>query len=129
MGFFFVMTGFSDSKQLQLLAGRVNRLRLAIAENLHLAKLLVGDTHDANVAKLRHERLHSLDVYFRVFPAWAMPQIDGKLEHCEAVGHNALAEIGVGLSLLLRLRWQIKKHQYPHNAIFTETVHHNSIVG
>ena len=123
------MTIFSSSKQLQLLAWRVDRLGLAVAENLHLAKLFVGDAYDTNVAKLGHERLHPLDVYLRVFPARTMPQINGKLEHREAVGHDALAEIGVGLPLLFRLRRQIKKHKHPHNAIFAETVHYNSIIG
>ena len=129
MGFFFVMTIFSSSKQLQLLAWRVDRLGLAVAENLHLAKLFVGDAYDTNVAKLGHERLHPLDVYLGVFPAWTMSQIDGKLEHRETVSHDAFAEIGIGFSLFFRLCWQIEKHQHPHNAIFTETVHHNSIVG
>ena len=123
------MTNFSVSKQLQLLAWRVNRLWLAVAEDLHVAKLFVGDAHDANVTKFGHKRFHPLDVYLGIFPARAMPQIDGKLEHRKTVGHDALAEIGVGLPLFLRLRRQIEKHQHPHNAIFAETVHYNSIIG
>ena len=43
------MTIFPDSKQLQLLARRVHRLRLAVAENLHVAKLFVGNTQNADV--------------------------------------------------------------------------------
>ncbi len=123
------MTIFPDSKQLQLLARRIHRLRLTVAENLHFAKLFVGDTQNADVAKLGHERLHPLDMHFGVLIARTMPQINRKLKHREAVGHDALAKSGVCLALLLRLRRQIKKHQHPHNPIFTETVHHNSIIG
>ncbi len=128
-GIFLLFPQFSHSKQLQLLARRVHRLRLAVAENLHVAKLLVGDAQYPDVAKFRHERLHPLDVHLGVFLAWAMPQVDGKLEHGEAVCHDALAEIGVGLALLLRLRRQIEKHKHPHNPVFAETVHHISIIG
>ena len=128
-GIFHYQHWFSDSKQLQLLAWCVYRLRLAITENLHLTKLFVGDTQDADVAKLRHERLHPLDVDFSILTAWAMSQIDGKLKHRETISHDALAEIGVGFPLLLRFRRQIEKHQHPHNSVFTETIHHISIVG
>ena len=123
------MTIFPDSKQLQLLAWRVDRFRLAIAENLHVAKLLVGDAQNTDVAKLGHERLYPLDMHFGILIAWAMSQINRKLEHREAVGHDALAEVGVGLALLLRLRRQIEKHKHPHNPVFTESVHHISIIG
>ena len=122
MGFFFVMTSFPDSKQLQLLAGRVHRLRLAVAENLHFAKLFIGDTHDSNVAILGHERLHPLDVDFGILAAWAMPQINGKLEHRESVGHDAFAEIGISLTFLLCFRRQIEKHQHPHNPTTRSTM-------
>jgi hypothetical protein len=128
-GFFFVTTSFPDSKQLQLLAGCIHCFRFAIAENLHVAKLFVRNTQDANVAKLGHERFHPLDVDFGIFMAWTMPQINGKLEHREAVGHDAFAKSGISLALLFRLRRQIKKHKHPHNPIFTETIHHNSIIG
>ena len=123
------MTNFPNSKQLQLLTRGVHRLRLAVAENLHLTKLLVGDTQYADVAKLRHERLYPLDVDLGILTAWTMSQIDGKLKHCETIGHDALAEIGVCFAFLLRLRRQIEKHQHPHNSVFAETIHHNSIVG
>ena len=123
------MTSFPDSKQFQLLARRVHRLRFAITENLHIAKLFVSDTQDANVAELRHKRLYPLDVDLGVLSARAMSQINGKLEHRKAICHNALPEVGIRLAFLLRLRRQIKKHQHPHNSIFAEPVHHNSIVG
>ena len=123
------MTNFSDSKQLQLLARRVHCLRLAVAENLHFSKLFVGDAQNTDVAKLGHERLYPLDMYLGILIAWAMSQINRKLEHREAVCHDALAEIGVGLTLFLRLRRQIEKHKHPHNPVFTESVHHISIIG
>ena len=63
---------FPDSKQLQLLARRVHRLRLAVAKNLHFTKLLVGNTQNADVAKLGHEGLHPLDMHFGVFIARTM---------------------------------------------------------
>ena len=122
-GIFLCHDQFSVSKQLQLLAWRVNRLGLAVAENLHVAKLLVGDAQDAHLAIFRHERLHALDVDFGVFTAWTMPQVDGKLEHRKAVGHNALAEVGSGLAFLLRVRRQVEKHQHPHDSVFAKTVH------
>lgn len=128
-GIFLLFPQFSHSKQLQLLAWRVHRLGFAVAENLHFAKLLVGDAQYPNIAKLRHERLHPLDMHLRVFAAGTMPQVDRKLEHREAVSHDALAKIGVGLTLFLRLRRQIEKHKHPHNPVFTESVHHISIIG
>ena len=123
------MTIFSDSKQLQLLARGVHCLRLAVAENFHFSKLFVGDAQNTDVAKLRHERFHPLDMHLGVFAARTMPQIDGKLEHSEAIRHDALAEIGVGLALLFRFRRQIEKHKHPHNPVFTESLHHISIIG
>ena len=104
------MTSFPDSKQFQLLARRVHRLRFAITENLHIAKLFVSDTQDANVAELRHKRLYPLDVDLGVLSARAMPQINGKLEHRKAVCHDALPKIDIRLAFLLRLRRQIEKH-------------------
>lgn len=123
------MTIFSDSKQLQLLARRIHRLRFAIAKNLHIAKLFVRDTQNTDVAIFRHKRFNPFDMHFSVLIAWTMSQINGKLEHCETISHDALAKSGVGLTLFLRLCRQIKKHQHPHNPVFTETVHHNSIIG
>ena len=120
---------FYDSKQLQLLARCVHCFRFAIAENLHFAKLFVGNTQYPNVAIFRHERLHPLDMHLGILIAWAMPQINGKLEHREAVGHDAFAKSGVCLALLFCLRRQIEKHKHPHNPIFTETVHQSSIIG
>ena len=123
------MTIFFDSKQLQLLARCVHRLRLAVTENLHVAKLFVGNAQDPDVAKLGHERLYPLDMHFCVLITRTVPQINGKLEHGESVSHDALAKSGVCLTLFLRLRRQIEKHQHPHNPVFTETIHYNSIIG
>ena len=129
VGFFFVMTIFSDSKQLQLLARCVHCFRFTITENFHLTKLFVGNAQNPDVAKFGHERLYPLDMHFCVLITRTVPQINGKLEHRETVSHDALAKSGVCLTLFLRLRRQIEKHQHPHNPVFTETVHHNSIIG
>ena len=123
------MTIFPISKQLQLLARCVNRFRLAVTENLHVAKLFVGDTQNADVAKLGHERLHPLDMHFGVLIAWAMSQINRKLEHGESIGQDALTKSGVCLALLFRLRRQVEKHKHPHNSIFAKSIHYNSIIG
>ena len=122
-GIFRCFRQFSVSKQFQLLAGRVHRLRLAVAENLHFAELFVGDAQNTHLTILGHERLHSLDVDFCVLAARAMPQIDGKLEHRETVGHDALAEVGGCFAFFLRLRRQIEKHQHPHDSVFAKPVH------
>ena len=129
MGFFYVPTNFHDSKQLQLLAWRIHRFRLTVAKYLHITKLLVGDTQNADVTKLGHKRLHPFDMHLSVLITWAMPEINRELEHSEAIGHDAFTESGIGLTLLLRLGRQIKKHQHPHNSVFAKSVHQTSSIG
>jgi hypothetical protein len=101
---------FSDSKQLQLLARCVHCFRFTITENFHLTKLFVGNAQNPDVAKLGHERLYPLDMNLGILIARTMPQINGKLEHGEAVGHDTLPKVSIRLALLLRLRRQIEKH-------------------
>ena len=90
-------------------------------ENLYLPELFVRDAHDPYVTRLRQKRLHPLDMHVRVLATGAMTHVDRKLEHRETVFQDFLPEIGVGFALLLRLGRQIKKHQNPHNPVFTET--------
>ena len=113
----------SCSKQLQLLNRCVGCLRLAIGENLHLAKLLVGDAQYPNITKLSHKRLHPPDMHISIFATRTVPKIDGKLKHGKPVGHDAFAEQRIRFSFLLCIRWQVEKHKDPHDSVFTEAIH------
>ena len=47
--FLLLVTGFSDSKQFQLLAGGIHFLRFFAAKNLYFPELLVGHTEDSDL--------------------------------------------------------------------------------
>ena len=58
-----------------------------------------------------------------------MADVDGELEHCEAVAHQVLAELGCCLAFLLGIGWEVKEHENPHNPVLAEArgiVNHHS---
>jgi hypothetical protein len=52
-----------------------------------------------------------------IFPAAAVPHIHGELEHLETVSQDVFTEFGIDFTLCLGFRRQIKKYEYPQNAI------------
>jgi hypothetical protein len=57
-------------------------------------------------------------MYIRIFPAGAVAQVYGELEHGKPILQQFLAEQSVLLTLLFGLRRQVEKYQYPQNPIF-----------
>ncbi len=92
-------------------------------EQEHIRELLVRNTHDAYFTELGQGAFHTPYVHVGILRARAMAQVNGELKHRETILQQLLAELGCRLALLLRVRRQIKKYQYPHNSIFAKPVH------
>jgi hypothetical protein len=84
----------------------------------HHAELLVGDGENSNMTFFGQNPFYSFDVDIGVFAAWAMAEIDGKLEHVETISHDLLAEPGSYFSFLFSYNGQIEKDQYPQDPVF-----------
>ena len=97
-------------KQFQLLAWGIGLLRLGAIKQLYVAELLVGDAHDAYLAKLWQYGFYSLFMNFRILHAGTMTDIDGKLKHGEAILYQTLAEQRVFTDVFLRLCWQVEQY-------------------
>ena len=67
--------------------------------------------------------LDALDVHLGIVHAGAVPHIDGKLKHGEAIVAKKFAKKLVRLFVLLCFGRQVEENQYPHDAIFTQSVH------
>ena len=90
---------------------------------------VVGYAQNAYLAELGQNTLHPLYMDIGILRARAVAQINRELKHCETIGHQPLAEIGVYLLLLLGFGRQIEQNKHPHNPIFAETFHQTSITG
>ena len=112
-------TDAEQSKQFQLHWLRVYLGNLGTMKHHNVLKLLVGNAHDSNMAKLWHEVLYTLHMNIGIRHACTMPNVDGELEHGETVHLQLFAKQGIGTLVLLCIRRQIKKHQHPHNPVFT----------
>ena len=107
-------------KQFQLLLRRLHLFLLFPDKKFNFPELFVGNAENSNLPKFGQKRFHPPDMHIRVLLAGAMPHINGELEHSEPVLHQLLSEIRRGLPLLFGLCRQIKKHENPHNLVFTE---------
>ena len=74
-------------KQFELLARRIGLLWLATEKQLYVAKLLVGDAQNADLAKFGKHGFHTPAVYFSILHAGTVTDVDGELKHGEAVAH------------------------------------------
>ena len=115
--------GRPGSKELQLLTGGIDALCFLSVEQLYLAELLVRDAQNAYFPVVGEEGLHALDVDGGVFAAGAMAQIDGELEHGEAVPLQVLPKVDIGLLVFLCLGWRTDQHQYQQDALIADTFH------
>jgi hypothetical protein len=97
-------------------------------EDFHHSELFVGNTHDAYMPFWGKNVFYPLDMYLRIFPAGAVPQVYAELEHIEAVGHNIFPEPGIYFPILFSFCWQVKKYEYPHNSIGIESLKHHFYV-
>ena len=50
-----------------------------------------------------------------------MPDIDGELEHGEAIALQILSKLSCGLPFFLCVGWQIKEYENPHYTILTKS--------
>ena len=64
------------------------------------------------------------NVYFGIFKGCTMPNIDGELEHGEAVAQKVFTELGGHFALFFCIRREIEKHQDPHYSVFGISVSH-----
>lgn len=110
-------------EQFQLLSRRRDTLLLLAAKQLNGGELLVGHAKDADIAIVGKNRFDSLNMHLGILLTGTMAHVDGELKHREAVTLQILAKVSIGLAISFRLGRQIEKHQYPHNSIFTETIH------
>ena len=92
-----------------------------------MTELFVCYAHDSYLSELRKKRFNSFYMYSCIFAAGTMTDIYGELKHRKSITLQVLTEIGVSLFVFLRLGRQIEKNQYPHNPIFTKTVHFKTL--
>ena len=92
-------------KEFQLLTRSIRLLRLGTKEQFDVAKLLVGNAHDTDLAEFRQNGFHPFAMHLSVLHAGAMTHVDRELKHGEAILDETLAELRVLLDVLLRLSW------------------------
>ena len=86
-------------------------------EDLNHAKLLICNTHNANVAFWWQDGFDSFSVHLCVFAAAAMPEVHAELKHLEAIRQHALSKAYVVLPVGFGFRWQVEHNEYPHSSI------------
>ncbi len=72
-------------KQFKLLIGCFYFFLFFTDKQLHIPKLLIGNTKNTDLAGWWEKTFYSFHVYFSVFSAGAMSQINRKLEHRETI--------------------------------------------
>ena len=82
-----------------MLRGRLGGHMLVATENLHHAKLLVCNTHNAHIAFFRQLLFHPLYVHIGIFLAVAMAHVYAELKHLKTVGHHILTEFSGALAV------------------------------
>ena len=107
-------------KQFQLLAWGIGLLRLCAKEQLDVTKLFVCDAHDANLAKLRQNCFHPFSMHLCILHTGTMADVNGELEHGEAVLHETLSKLGVFTKVFLRFCRQVEQYHEPHNPVFAK---------
>lgn len=110
-------------KQFKLLSFNTFLLGHLPIKDFNIAKLLICYTHYTDITILRKKRLDTFDVNRRIIITGTMPSIYGKLKHRETITLQILSESCVIFLVFLCYCWQIKEYQYPHNPIFTKSVH------
>jgi hypothetical protein len=103
-------SGFFILKQFQLLRGVWQLFFFLAVKQFHHTKLLIGYGHNAYMAFWREYFFNAFNMYIGIFATAAMAQVNGKLEHTEAVLHNILAELAVNFPVLFGFRWQVEKY-------------------
>ena len=92
-------------------------------EILQCWQTFICDAHHGHMPKLGKKTFDSFDVYRRIIHAGTMPHIDGKLEHAESIHLQTFSKERIFPFVFLGLCWQIKEYEYPHDAIFTKSIH------
>lgn len=80
---------------------------LAVVQ-LHIAKLLVGNTQNAHIAPWGQMRLDAFDVHLGIFAAGAVAYVYGELEHDKAILEHFLSKRGIDLPVLFGFGWQVE---------------------
>ena len=99
-----------DSEQFQLLCNRIGGFLLLPEENFHTAKLLVGDAEDSDTASLGQVHLYTTYMHIGIFAAGAVSYVYRELEHCEAIGNEFFAEIGIYLAFFLGFGRKVEEY-------------------
>jgi hypothetical protein len=86
-------------------------------------KLFICYTQDTDTASGRDKGLHSLDVNIGVLSTGTVPYVDGKLKHGKSIALQIFSKVCVTLLFFLGFCWKVEEDKYPHDTIFTETVH------
>jgi len=85
--------------------------RLSSIKYLHLAKLMIGYGHQANLPKRRNDRSDCSAVGVCCFFARQIPCIDRILQHHKSIFEQTFTKARVVALVLQRLRWQVE-HGY-----------------
>ena len=113
---------FLFSEKFELLPRSIGGYNFSGREYLHHTKLFVGNAQYAHLALWWEKHFYPFYMHLGIFTAGAVAHINGELKHGEAVAQKFLAEVGVGFPLFLGIGRQVKKHKYPHDTVFAETV-------
>lgn len=116
------------SEKFKLLSWGIGDKRLCPVKHFYIAKLFVGNTHYRHMTILRKKRFHTFDMDFSILHARTMAHIYGHLKHSKAITLQILTEQSILFSVFLCFSRQIKKYQYPHNAILTKPIHEISVI-
>ena len=118
--------GISVLEQFKLLTRRIDINNLFPIKQLNISKLFICYAHDSDLSILRQKRFNSFYMYGCILATGTMTDINGKLKHRKTITLQILPEIRIRFLVFLCFSRQIKLDKYPHNTIFTKTIHHIS---
>ena len=87
------------------------------SEEFYIAKLFVGDGHNAYMPQFGQDALDALDMYIGIFAAVAVPQVHTELEHGETILHDFFTESGCHLPFLGGFCRKVIEYNDPQKSI------------
>lgn len=97
-------------EKFQLLHRLINNGFFLAIEQFYVAKLFVGDAHNAYFSIRRQHILHTANMYICILRTRAMAEIDRELKHGKTILQQAFSEQSIVLSVFLGLRWEVEKN-------------------
>ena len=108
-------------KKFKLYARSLRRFLFLAVEKLDITELFVCNGKQPNFSKLWNERLYPFKMHLHVLCTGTMTDVDGELEHDEAIALQPFTKFGIPLAVFLGFGGKVKENKNPHNAILADS--------